>query len=396
MPKCTGRESVPVPRGFATVVPTSWRHLHARELRWQREVRDPSDFPDERAQAESKGSSDVAQDEQTGHGRRAESPSDIPARGWWDIAMRIAKRLGPDNVSLVSGGLAMYTLLSVFPAIAALVAIYGMFATPADVLRDMKSFSGVMPPGTWNIFNSQLQTLVRQHQGTLTTGAVIGVVLALWSASSAMSALMSATNIAYAEREKRGFIRLTLLAILFTVGAVVGFLLMLVLGIVVPAALQAFGTSQWVKIVVAVLRFALLWIMAVLGLAVIYRYAPDRERPQWRWVTWGSAIAATLWIIASGLFAYYVSAFGSYGKTYGALGDFVVLLMWFYISSFVVVLGAEVNAEAERQTKKDTTVRGGAPMGERGAFAADTVGPAAGESGAREPSTQGRNAISGK
>lgn len=290
----------------------------------------------------------------------------------------------------------MYTLLSVFPAIAALVAVYGMFATPADVVRDMKNFSGVMPPGTWNIFNSQLQTLARQRQGTLTTGAIIGVVLALWSASSAMSALMSATNIAYAEREKRGFIQFYLLAILFTVGAVVGFLLMLVLGIVVPAALQSFGTSHWVQIVVAVLRFALLWAMAVLGLAVVYRYAPARERPQWRWVTWGSAIAATLWIIASGLFAYYVRDFGTYGKTYGALGDFVVLLMWFYISSFVVVLGAEVNAEAERQTRKDTTVRGGAPMGERGAYAADTVGPAAGESGAREPSLEGKNPVSGK
>jgi len=293
----------------------------------------------------------------------------------------------------------MYTLLAVFPALAALVFIYGRFATPADAVRTMKSFSSVLPPGTWNIFNQQLQTLFRQDHSTLTAGAAIGVVLSLWSASSAMSALMSATNIAYAEREKRGFVWFTLLALLFTLGAVVGFILMLVLGVVVPAALQTLGTSQPVEIVVAVVRFALLWAMAVLGLAVVYRYAPAREHARWRWVTWGSAIAATLWIIASGLFAFYVRRFGSYGKTYGPLGDFVVLLMWFYISGFIVVLGAEINSEAERQTRKDTTVRRGAPMGQRGAFAADTVGPAAGESGSSDKGEQpavGRNNISGK
>ena len=329
-------------------------------------------------------------------GRSAENPSDIPARGWWDITSRVAKRLGPDNVSLVSGGLAMYTLLAVFPALAALVAIYGEFATPAVAVRNMKSFAGVLPPGTWNIFNQQLQTLFRQNHGMLTTGAVIGVVVSLWSASSAMSALMSATNIAYAEREKRGFIWFTLLAILFTLGAIAGFLLMLTVGVVVPAALQNLGTSQPLEIVVGVVRFALLWAMAVFGLALIYRYAPARERARWRWVTMGSAIAATLWIIASALFAFYVTRFGSYAKTYGPLGDFVVLLMWFYISSFIVVLGAEVNSEAERQTRKDTTVRGGAPMGQRGAYAADTLGPAAGESGKGEQPAVGRNSISGK
>jgi len=338
----------------------------------------------------------MEQNREQDRGRSAENPSDIPARGWWDITSRVAKRLGPDNVSLVSGGLAMYTLLSVFPALTALVSVYGMFATPADALRNLKSFAGVLPPGTWNIFNQQLQTLFRQDHGLLTTGAAIGLVVSLWSASSAMSALMSATNIAYAEREKRGFIWLTLLGILFTVGAIVGFLVMVVLGVVVPAALQTLGTSQPVEIVVAVLRFALLWIMAVLGLAAVYRYAPARERPRWRWVTWGSAIAATLWIIASGFFAVYVRKFGSYGKTYGPLGDFVVLLMWFYISGFIVVLGAEINSEAERQTRKDTTVRGGAPMGERGAFAADTVGPAAGKSDKSEQPAMGRNSVSGK
>ncbi len=325
-----------------------------------------------------RGASDVDSPSQA-RGRTAEEPEEIPARGWWDIMWRVLKRLGPDNVSLVSAGVALYALLSVFPGLTALVSVYGLFATPENVVQQMSAFSGVLPPGVWEIFNTQLQTVVRHDQGALSLAAVIGVLLALWSARSAMSSLMTATNIAYAEQEKRGFFFQILLSLGFTVAAVLGVIIVLALGVAIPAALAALGTSEWARIVVAVLRFVLLWLVAVLGLAVIYRYAPARERARWKWVTWGSAIAATLWLAATALFAFYVSTFGSYGKTYGALGGVIVLLMWFYISSYTVVLGAEINAESERQTKKDTTVRGDAPMGQRGAYAADTLGQTAGE-----------------
>ncbi len=314
-----------------------------------------------------------------GRGRTAEKPSDIPAHGWWDIAWRVIKRTGNDNVTLVAGGVAMYVLLSVFPGLAALVSIYGLFASPADIAQQMKDFTGVLPPGAWDIFNTQLQGLVHHSQTTLTTTAVVAVLISLWSARSAMSALMTATNIAYGEREKRSFIFQVALSLAFTVAALVGFVLTMLLGIAIPVVLKVLGTSVLVTIVTDVLRFALLWGVAVLGLAVIYRYAPAREHAQWRWVTWGSAIAATLWLAASALFAVYVQTFGNYGKTYGALGGVIALLMWFYISSLIVVLGAETNAEMERQTFKDTTVREGAPLGRRGAYAADTVGPSAQE-----------------
>ena len=317
-------------------------------------------------------------------GRLAERPQDIPPRGWQDIVWRVLKRLGSDNVSLVAGGIAMYLLLSVFPGLTALVSIYGLFATPTAVVRHMQDFAGVLPPGVWEIFNTQLQELVRNDQGTLTAGATLGISVALWSARSAMSALMTAANIAYGEREKRSFVIQVLLSCSFTVAAIMGFMAMVTLGVIIPVVLKALGASQGVRTVAAVLRLAVLWCMAVLGLAVIYRYAPSRERAQWRWVTWGSAIAATLWLIASALFAFYVQLLGSYGKTYGALGGVIVLLMWFYISSLAVVLGAEVNAEMERQTFKDTTIRGGAPMGQRGAYVADTVGPSMGAFGREE------------
>jgi membrane protein len=331
---------------------------------------------------------------ETQHGRTANSPTEISARGWWDITWRVIKRLGSDNVTLVAGGVAMYVLLSVFPGLAALVSFYGLFATPSDVVDHLKDFSTILPPGVWDIFNTELQDLVQHSSTSLTLAAAFSVAVALWSARSAMSALMTATNIAYAERETRSYLKQVAISLAFTVGAIVGFIIMLVLGVGIPIALKLFGTGSALEIVASVLRLALLWGIMVLGLSVIYRYAPAREFARWRWVTVGSILAATLWLAASAVFAFYVQRFGGYGKTYGALGGVIVLLMWFYISSTIVVLGAELNAEMERQTRKDTTVRGGAPMGERGAYAADTVGPAKGEP-APQPSVN-KNEVAGR
>ena len=312
-------------------------------------------------------------------GRTAERPQDIPAAGWWDVTWRVLKRLGTDNVTLVAGGLAMYALLSVFPGLTAAVSVYGLFASPADVMQHMKMFAGVLPPGVLQIFNTQLQTLVSHQQSTLSIAAALGVVLALWSARSAMSALMTAANIAYGEREKRNFFVQVLISLVLTLGAILGFLALLVFGVAIPVALKILGTSTWAQWILDALQWILLWLFAVLGLAFVYRYAPAREPARWRWVTWGSGIAATLWLAASGLFAFYVKTFADYGKTYGALGGVVTLLMWFYISGILVVLGAEINAEMERQTKKDTTGGPPEPLGRRGAYAADTVGPSANE-----------------
>lgn len=312
-----------------------------------------------------------------GRGRHATHPKDIPARGWRDILTRVKSEIGSDHVTLVAAGLAMCALLAVFPGLAAAIAIYGLFASPAQVVEHMQAFTGILPPGTWDLFKTQLQTVAAQTQGSLTFAAVGGLFIALWSARAGMSALMTATNIAYAEAEKRGFFRQMFVSLAFTIGAIVGFLLMLTLGVVVPVALQALGTSSWVQTVAGVLRWAVLWVVAVSGLAILYRYAPSRERARWQWVTWGSAIAATLWIIVSGLFAWYVGSFASYGKTYGALGGVIALLMWFHLTSLTVVIGAEINSEMERQTVRDTTEGPEVPLGQRGARAADTVGPTA-------------------
>jgi membrane protein len=312
-------------------------------------------------------------------GRNATEPAQIPARGWWDIAMRVWQDLSRDNVSLVAGGLAMYSLLSVFPALAAAVSFYGLIFSRADVIKQMSGFAGVMPPGVWDIFNTDLQAIVQHETGTLTVAALVAVAVALLSARSGMSSLMQATNIAYQEREKRNLIRQLLTSLIFTLGAILSFVVMLLLGVAVPLIVAALTSSAWAQNVVEVLRWALLWLFAVAGLAVTYRFAPAREPARWSWVTWGSVVAATLWLAGSALFTVYVKTIGSYTRTYGALGGVIVLLMWFYLSSFFLVLGAEINAEMERQTRRDTTEGPEAPLGLRGAYAADTVGPTAGD-----------------
>ena len=293
--------------------------------------------------------------------------------------MRVKSDLSRDNVSLVAGGLAMYALLSVVPTLVAALSFYGLLFTPADVLKHTNALSSLLPPQVRDIFNGGLQDVVRRQTGTLTVAAMLAVLVALVSARSGMATLMQAVSIAYQEREKRRFFKHLITSVSLTIGAILSVIVMLLLAVAVPMVLKALITNAWVEAVVATLRWALLWAFAVLSLTVTCRFAPARKLGHWRWATWGSVVAATLWVTGSLLFALYLRTFGSYANMYGALGGVVVLLLWFYLSSFFVVLGAEINAEMERQTEQDTTEGAEVPMGQRGAHAADSVGPSAAE-----------------
>ena len=314
-----------------------------------------------------------------GRGRAAESPQEIPKRGWWDIAVRVKKEMAKDNVDIIASGLALYALLAVFPALAAAVSIYGLFASPADIASHLQLFAAILPEDALRILQQQLTQLAQHSEGTLSFGVIVGIALALWSARKGMVALMKVTNVAYDEQESRGFFKQLFVSLAFTIGAVIGFFVVLLLGVAVPLILKSISLGSVTEVVVLIARWLLLFGVAVLGLSVVYRFAPDRHRAQWRWVTPGSLVATTLWVIGSALFAVYARNWGSYGKTYGALGGVVVLLMWFYLSGYIIILGAEVNSEVERQTKKDTTTGAPKPMGERGAYSADTVGPSSEE-----------------
>ncbi|HEY6483150.1 MAG TPA: YihY/virulence factor BrkB family protein [Steroidobacteraceae bacterium] len=310
----------------------------------------------------------------TGRGRSARRPDEIPGRGWRDILLRVWQKIGDDHASLVAAGIALNALLAVFPALAVAVSIYGMFSSPAAVAGDLKPFIDILPPAAGTLLLNQLQSLVVPAHAKLGLGAILSALIAFWSARQASVALMTATNIAYYEHEKRGFFTQIAISLVFTIAGVVAFLFVLVLGVAVPLVLQLLPLGPTAAAAILVLRWVLLWFCAIFTLSAIYRYAPDRQAAQWQWVTWGSVIAATLWLLGSVLFALYVNHFNSYNATYGALGGVIVLIMWFYLGGFVVVLGAEVNAEMEHQTAVDTTEGPPAPMGERGAYVADTLG----------------------
>ena len=324
--------------------------------------------------SDSRSDPQKAERDEPGRGRGARTPSEIPRAGWRDILLRVWRKLSEDNVSLVAAGVALNTLLAVFPAMAVLASLYGMFASPAQVGHEIQPFYGILPHEAAGIIQTQLEALARPRNQTLGIGAIVSFVVSVYYSSQGVSALMSATNIAYNERERRGFIRLILVALAFAVGAVVGFVIMLLLTVAVPLGLERLPLPKFIDTAALVLRWILLWLFAVLGLAIVYRYAPSRDNARWRWVTWGSVVAATLWLVSSVLFSLYVRNFGSYGKTYGALGGVIVLIMWFYLQGYAIVLGAEFNAETEHQTAVDTTRGPPAPMGERGAYVADTLG----------------------
>ena len=277
---------------------------------------------------------------------KAQSPlrPSLGIRDWWCVTVRVVDKVQTHNAGLLAGGIAMYGLLSVFPGLAAAVFIYGLFATPADVSRHMSVFAGILPPGVWNIFNTQLQNVATHDHSALTVAAVIGLLLALWGARLTMSALMTATTIAYEVPDRRGFLRQILTSLVLTLGAVVGFLAMLLVGVIVPVGLHVLGTSLWVNLAVGVVRWLVLWGFAVIGLALVYHFAPARRPDRWRLLTCGAAVTASLWLAISGLFAAYVRSFGSYDQTYGALAGVIVMLLWFYLLSYTVLLGAEVNA----------------------------------------------------
>jgi membrane protein len=312
--------------------------------------------------------------EEAGRGRQAERPQQIPPTGWKDIAKRTMKEVKQDQVPLLSAGVAFYLLLALFPAIIAGVSIYGLVANPTTVRDQIARLTETLSPETASLVGEQIRQVTGGAGGALGIATVFGILLALWSASSGMKALITGINMTYDETETRKFFKLRGLALLLTLGAMVLLAVALALIVGFPAVPDTWPTVlQWAA---AVVRFVLLAALLVLGLAVLYRYAPDRDQPRWTWVSWGSGIATLLWVLASIGFSVYANAFGNYNKTYGALAGVIILMFWLFLTAFVVLFGAELNTEMELQTAKDTTAGPEKPLGERQAHAADHVATA--------------------
>ncbi|HEV7367996.1 YihY/virulence factor BrkB family protein [Arenibaculum sp.] len=309
-----------------------------------------------------------------GRGRDAASPSEIPKQGWRDILLRVKDEQSKDNMSIVAAGVAFYFLLALFPALAAMVSIWGLVADPARLASEVQAMSGVLPEQARTIISDQLQQLAGAG-GRLGFWAAVSILIALWSASQGTKALMTAFNIAYEEEEKRGFLRYYGTALLLTLGMILFVPVVLALIAAVPAIIGSLGLGETVEWVLRLARWPLLAVLVMAALAVLYRYAPSRDEPRWEWVSWGAGFATVVWLLGSIAFSVYVSNFGSFNETYGSFGAIIILLLWFNLTAFVVLLGAELNSEMEHQTARDTTVGSHQPMGSRGAHMADTVGP---------------------
>ena len=306
-------------------------------------------------------------------GGTADRPRDIPRRGWFQILKRAWKEAKADQVPLIAAGVAFYAFLAIFPAIIAAVLLYGLLADPSQVASQVDQIGKALPSSAQSLLSDQLTSLTSTSQQSLGIGLVIALAGALWSASGGMGNLITAVNIGYDEEEDRGFVKRKGLSLVMTLGAIVFVVVAIALVAVLPAVLNALGLPPVLRVGVEVVRWLGLVVAMMAALGVLYRVAPDRDAPKLRWVSVGAVTATVLWVIASAGFSLYVDRFSSYGKTYGSLAGVVVLLLWLWITAYVVLLGAEMNAEAEQQTGRDTTRGDPQPMGERGAVKADSL-----------------------
>ncbi len=275
---------------------------------------------------------------------RASSPIAIPWSGWKEILARTYQEINDNRLMAVAAGAVFYSLLALFPAIAAFVALYGLFSDPSAIDAQVSALSGFLPGGALDLLHEELARLAA-HKGANGWGFVIGLVFALWSASSGVKAIIDALNVAYDEREKRSYIRLTLISLGYALLAMVAATVMVGAVVVIPIVLGRLGFGS----VIALLRWPALLVVVIVGLGVIYRYLPCRREPRWQWLSVGSVFAGTAWLVTSLLFSWYIANFGTYNATYGSLGAAVGMMMWMWISMIVILVGAQLNAEVERQ-----------------------------------------------
>jgi membrane protein len=309
-----------------------------------------------------------------GRGRSATAPSEMSLEAWKDILWRVKAEVGQDRVTLIAAGASFYLLLALFPALAAFVSIYGFVADPVTIADHIALLGGVLPSGGIDLIRAQLESLAAQDEAALSFGFLSGLLVALWSANNGIKTLFEALNVAYEETEKRSFPRLNAISLLFTLGAIiVGILFIVGVGIV-PAVLAFVGLSRAEETLISLLRWPVLIVVSAAAISLLYRYGPSRERAKWRWVTWGSVLAAVAWLVASILFSWYLANFADYNATYGSLGAVIGFMLWTWISVLILLLGAEINAELEHQTARDSTTGPEMPMGARGATMADTLG----------------------
>jgi|SRR5829696_241538 len=307
-------------------------------------------------------------------GGEAERPTQIPPKGWVQVVKRGWKEATADQVPLLSAGVAFYAFLALFPALIAIVSLYGIFADPTTIAAQIESLGQTLPEAARQLIVDQVNQLAARRRA-LSIGAFIGIFIALFSASGGMQNLVSAVNTAYDEEEKRHFVKKRLRALLWTFGAIIFMVIMLAIVAVLPPVLEQLFGSGAIRWVIQIVGYLLLFLIVTFALAILYRYAPDRDAPKMKWLSIGALVATLIWLLASIGFSIYTTTFGNYAKTYGTFAGIVILLLWLWLTCYAILLGAEINAETEQQTVVDTTKGTPEPLGERGAVKADSLPP---------------------
>jgi membrane protein len=306
-------------------------------------------------------------------GRQARTPTEIPWAGWKRVLKRTGSEIITDRVSLVAAGCAFYATLALFPTMSMIISIYGLLFDPTTVEPQLAALRDLLPPSAFTLISDRVHVLVSKPPGALTMSLLVSVSVALWSSATGTKSILGALNLAYEEREKRNFLRFQLTALGMTLGGMVAVTIGIALLVLLPAVLSFLGISEGAQFLARLASFCMLIVFVLLALSLLYRFGPSRRSASWHWVTPGALLATVLWLAASALFSYYVGHLASYDATYGPLGAVVGVMMWFYVTAFVVLVGAELNAELELQTVRDSTGEPEKAIGRRGAYVADHV-----------------------
>lgn len=312
--------------------------------------------------------------EDDAHGRNAQVPEAIPITGIKDVLWRVFHQISEDRVTLIAAGVTFYLLLGLFPAISALVALYGLVADPSTMADHLRQLAGVLPPGAFDLIAERIATLTASRDSTLGITFLFGLAVALWSTHSATLAIFDAMNVAYDETEKRGLIRLNLIGLAFTICAMASATLVVGMVAVIPVLLSYIWLDQFEEQMALIVRWPILFIIVAVATTAIYRFGPSRQPARLRWISWGSVLVTVCWFAMSMGFSFYLTHFANYNATYGTLGALIGFLIWTWLSILILIIGGELNAELEHQTAKDTTTGPALPMGARGAYVADTLG----------------------
>lgn len=303
----------------------------------------------------------------------ANKPSEFSGKEWKAIGKRVIDQLKRDHVQITAAGVAFYFFMALFPTIVAAISLYNLVLEPSQISEQMAKLQGVVPPETYSIFKSIIDPLLNESSQTLGWSFAVSILLSLWSANKGTSAIFEGVNIAYNQLDERGFIKKKIMTLLFTLGGIVIGIISIAAVIAFPSLINKLGLSTFITGILSLGRWVLMAGILIFSLGILYKFAPARTRARFKWVNWGAAAATVLWLTGSILFSWYVSNFGSYSNTYGSFAAVIIMLLWLFLTAFIILIGAEINSEMEHQTKKDSTIGSPKPMGERGAWHADHV-----------------------